>query len=104
MGNIWGRKTSNQDSFEAEEDVASGSIEMKGSNLLDSGGASSTSLSSWPLCLPNRVTDRPRGSSAQTQGNDQPSTADVVAVCLARSGRAYMELMLDQIGKDSQSS
>ena len=54
MGNVWGRKSSSMVIEEAEEEHVSGSIEMKGSQPLESNARRDMSLSSWPLCLPDR--------------------------------------------------
>lgn len=65
MGNVWGRRHS-QVALEAEEERPSGSIEMKGSSFGDA-AYSSSSLSSWPICLPNRLVSRAAADPATSQ-------------------------------------
>lgn len=73
MGNVWGRKASSSATEEAEEEHVSGSIEMKGSQPSEACTRRERSLSSWPLCLPDRSI---RGVSKATADTRRSSRKD----------------------------
>lgn len=54
MGNIWGKSGCDAPALEVEEAGPSGSIEMKGSNLLEY-ETRNRRLTTWPLFVPNEA-------------------------------------------------
>ena len=75
MGNVWGRKSNSPELEEAEEEHASGSIEMRGSQPLEASARRNRSLSSWPLCLPDRSMRGYSNSTRSTANTQDTSTS-----------------------------
>ena len=93
MGNMWSRRGTNIPVEAAEEERASGSIEMKGSQPLEVNARRDMSLASWPLCLPDRYigglcesVDRPQDTLGSSRSDisrkDKSACEEAAAVGL----------------------